>query len=160
MKKMIPLLLSVVLFASCNAISARNYNNMIVDKETALMPQIKATEESVGAFIKEAKFDSMAAVSTRMESAVEKAIADIKSASAPEAKGAEEFKRASLEYFRFIKGIYTGYKKIALAKTDEERAEEYKNVQQLSLRRGAVVEKMQTVQKRFATDNNFSMDRN
>lgn len=139
---MYPLLLTAVLFTACNAVSVSTFNDAILEKENALVPQIEATEESVGKFAEESKFDSIAAVSGRMESAVAQTISEIEKMELPSAEGAEDFKKASVEYFQYLKSIYTAYKKLGLAKTDEERASEVKQVQAIAQKKNTVLLKM------------------
>lgn len=159
MKRMYPLLLSAVLFTACNSVSVRKFNDTIIEKENALVPKIEATEESVGKFAEENKFDSVAAVSGRMESIMAETIADIEKLDLPSAEGAEDFKKASVEYFQYLKSIYTAYKKLGLAKTDEERASEVKNVQAIAQKKNMVLLKMQMAQKKFASANGMKIEK-
>lgn len=158
MKRMYPLIIVVMFFAACNGISARAYNNMMVEKEKALVPQITLTEESVGKFAQQGKFDSVAAVSKRMESAVSKAISEIERAKVSPAKGAEEFKTAYVEYLRFIKSLYTTYKNYGLAKTTEERTEVARKIQEVIAKKTEVIATMQAAQKKFAAENNLTVN--
>ncbi|MDH7463442.1 hypothetical protein QEG73_19235 [Chitinophagaceae bacterium 26-R-25] len=159
MKRTYPLLLVAILFAACNAISARSYNNMCVAKENALIPQIEATESSVGTFAQENKFDSVAAVSQRMVASIDKTIGEIEKAPLPSVNGSEDFKKAYLDYFRYMKKVYIGYKKWGLAKNDEERNTEIQNVRALIKTQSMVLVKMQSAQRKFAADNNLTLEK-
>jgi hypothetical protein len=152
--------LGVVLFTACKSISATKFNDTIIEKENALVPQIEATEESVSTFAQENKFDSIAAVSGRMETAVEQTIAEIEKLEMPSAEGAEDFKKASVEYFQYLKSIYTGYKKLGLAKTNAERGAEIKHVQTLANKKNTVLLKMRMAQKKFASENGMKIENN
>jgi hypothetical protein len=153
------LLFAVVFFTACNTMSARDYNNLIVEKENKLASQIIATEESVGNFAQENKFDSVAAVSGRMVSSIDQTIGEIEKSALPSAKGAEEFRKASLEYFQFISSIYVIYKNYGLAKNSEERVAEAKKVQTLAQKKKLVLAKMQMAQRKFGAENNFTIEK-
>ncbi|MBV4356156.1 hypothetical protein [Pinibacter aurantiacus] len=159
MKRTYPLLLVAILFAACNSISARSYNNMCVAKENALIPQIEVTENSVAAFAQESKFDSVAAVSQRMVTSIEKTIAEIEKAPLPSVTGGEDFKKAYLDYFQYMKKVYASYKKWGLAKNDEERGTEIQNVQALIKTQKMVLAKMQSAQRKFAAENNLTVEK-
>jgi len=132
---------------------------MCVAKENALIPQIEATENSVEAFAQENKFDSVAAVSQRMVNSIQKTITEIEKAPLPSANGAEYFKKAYLDYFQYMKKVYAGYKKWGLAKTDEDRNTEVQNVQELIKTQSMVLVKMQSAQKKYAAENNLTVEK-
>src|ERR1700712_5632371 len=107
------------LLASCNSQSAFKYSQDIVQKEQGLTADITLTENKIGDFLKEQKYDSVSAAASRMENIVDKVLTDIKKQPASDAKEADAFKEASVKYFAFIKSMYTGYRALGDAKTDE-----------------------------------------
>lgn len=158
MKKICVLFLGVVALVSCNTLSARKYNDMIVQKEKSLVPQLQATETGVAAFINEKKYDSVVAISERMEKSIDGVIADLNKTPVPSANGAEDFKKAYSEYFTYMKEIYTGYKNVGQAKTDEDRQKEAVKVMTLAQKRTVVLSTLQEAQRKFASANNLALE--
>lgn len=75
----------------------------------------------------------------------------------PNVDGADNFRKGALDYFGFMKSVYTSYKKLGAAETDEAREEEYDRFEVILKRRSEVVEDFQQQQKAFAKANNFQV---
>lgn len=160
--RMSPLFLiamAVFSICSCQSKAAFKFSEDIVQKEKSLTADITQTEEEVGRFAEEAKFDSVAIVSERMEEKVAAKIEEIKAMKTPVAKEAENFKTATLHYFSFIKSVYTHYKNVGLAKADEARQEAATKLTDIEARRDVAINLMQQAQQKFAKANGFRIEK-
>lgn len=150
----------VAFLASCNSRTAYKYNQDFVAKEKALTPDIVKTETAVGKFAQAQQWDSVAAISDKMENEVEEQITEIKKTPAPDAKGGEKFKAAALDYFGYMRSMYTSYKDVGNAKTDEERMIELKKMQDIVAQKEAVSARIRAAQEEYARENNFKIEKN
>jgi len=156
------LVLVAVLFTSivaCNSNkkAAFNYSEEITKKDASLEPIVSATEDRVGRYLNAGQFDSVAVAGEEMEKIVQTKIDEINAMKVPGAKGAEEFKAATIRYFKFIKSLYTGYKRLGLAKDQEEREAVVADLQKLVGEKTTVLSEMQAEQRKFASDNGFKI---
>jgi hypothetical protein len=149
------LLLSLV---ACKSRSGFKFSQDIVAKEKALEPALQKTESDVKNFFAESKYDSIVAVSEKMENMVQQKIDEIKNASLPDAKGVDNFRSAALKYFSFIKSIYTAYKEYGLAATDEERQAAAERSQKIADERMEALKDIQEAQQKYAKDNGFRVE--
>jgi esterase/lipase len=156
-KKFLIAILFVAGITGCNSKSAYNYSEKIVAMEKSLLPDIEKTESSVEKFVKAEQYDSIAAAGARMEGLVEKKIKEIESMSVPKAKEAASFKEATLNYFKYIKKMYTGYKEWGNAATDEEREEKLSEIMEFLEGKQKAIDDMQKVQRKFADANGFKV---
>jgi hypothetical protein len=150
------LLLTAVL-VSCKSKTAFNYNEKIVAMEKSLEPEIEAVESKLEKFAGGMQFDSIAVVSSNMEKSVQKRIDEINNNPAPKAKEGDNFKKAVLIYFTFIKDIYTASKNIGLAKTQEERVEMATKLNELVADKQEALNDLQSAQKKYADANGFKV---
>jgi esterase/lipase len=156
-KKFLIAILFVAGITGCNSKSAYNYSEKIVAMEKSLLPDIEKTESSVEKFVEAEQYDSIAAAGARMEGLVEKKIKEIESMSVPKAKEAASFKEATLNYFKYIKKMYTGYKEWGNAATDEEREEKLSEIMEFLEGKQKAIDDMQKVQRKFADANGFKV---
>lgn len=158
-KKISLILLIATVIASCGGRKAAyNYSQDIVAKERRLEPAIMSTESKIERFASERQFDSMAAVSGRMESLVQKTIDEIEGMKVPKAKQADEFKSAIMRYFKYIKKIYTSYKEVATAETQEEREKKAEELVELAKGKNDEIQRMQEMQIKYAKANGFKVE--
>jgi hypothetical protein len=149
--------LLLTFFSSCNAKSAFNYSQEVVKTEKALVPQIEETEKKVAEYFPLQKFDSIALVSRKMEVSVQNAMDHLDNLPVPDAKEADAFKAGFMKYFRFMKSVYTGYRKVAEAKTEEERNKYLAEVQLIPAKRLEVQNEIKAVQQKYADANGFKL---
>jgi len=142
---------------SCSGQSAVKYNNLIVEQDSSLLPAIEKAESDIAKFAAVPQWDSVAAVSKRMEAVVDTRLQLIMKKDAPDVAGAEDFKRGALRYFKFIKDIYAGYGKLALQSTDQARLAEYDKFTEMVKQKTKVVEDFQAEQRRFAKQHNIRL---
>jgi hypothetical protein len=99
----------------------------------------------------------MAAVSEKMEKIIGDRVEEIKNLKTPDVKLADEFKSESVNYFAYMKNIYTSYVQYARAGTEDVRAKEFVNLQKVVSKKEEVIRKMRDSQKRFAEANGFKI---
>ena len=158
MKRNLAIIISaLVLIVSCKSKDAYNYSEKIVAKEKSLEAAIKETENKVKEFNLESKMDSIVAVSERMVSLVDSKLTEIKNEAAPSAKGAEDFKKAAVNYFEYIKGVYSAYISYGKASTEEEKTAEVERIKEMVSKKQEAVRDMQEAQKKYADANGFKV---
>lgn len=157
-RKTIFAILIITFFASCDSRTAFKYSESIVKKEQSLSASISTTEDKVGSFLKEEKYDSVTVVAEKMEQAVDKVLTEIKNEPAPDVKESGPFKEASIKYFSFIKSLYTSYKELGSAPSAEAREAVMVKLQKLVGEKTAVINEMQRTQKKFAEANGFKLE--
>src|SRR6185436_12552076 len=145
----------LIMLCSCKSRTAMSFSETIVNKERSLQPEIIKTESKVKTFSDAGQFDSMAVVSEKMERLVNDRLEEIKKLKTPELEFADEFKNDAIDYFTYMKKVYTYYVKYAKAETDELKDKEMKNMQELVSKKDEVIQKMQSSQKKFADANGF-----
>jgi hypothetical protein len=145
-------------FSSCNSKTAYNYSEKIVGIEKSIVPAMSRTEEDVARYAQDANWDSVKAVSERMESLLEAKLVDIKKTPAPDVKEGENFKRAAIDYFQYIEDIYTSYKNVAVQTTVEERQDATNKMMSIISNKGKALSDMQGAQKKFAKANGFRVE--
>ncbi len=151
------LLVSLVACKS-KAKTARDYNNRIVNVESRLEPLIMKTENDVEKFLTAEEYDKVAAAGEKMEGIIQEKIDSLSKEPAPKVKEGEEFKAAYIKYFRFIKSMYEGYKKLGLAGSQEEREAVIADVQTILAEREKTINDLQSAQRTFAAANGFTME--
>lgn len=132
----------------------QQFNEKIVSLEESLEEPLLKAEAEIKVRSEKADFTGMAQSARAMEDTVTKKINEIKNIAAV-GKGGEDFKTVAVRYFEYIKSIYTSYKNIAEAKTEEARAEATKKMSDVLNSQPAVLNNLQTSQQKYATDNNF-----
>ncbi len=156
------LILIAVIFSglvACKSKSAFKFSQDIVTKERSLSPHIQETENKVGRFLGANEYDSIVVAAENMEKMVQEKIDEINDMKVPSAKKADEFKSATLRYFKYIKSLYTGYKDLGKAATEETRQEVIAELQKLVEEKPDVLKNMQKAQGEFAEANGFKVEK-
>jgi hypothetical protein len=157
MRKLLIIILSFILLYSCKSKSALDFSEAIVNKEQSLSADIMDTENKVKDFITAGQYDSMAIVSEKMEKLVDAKLTEVRNLKTPDLKYAGDFKSNAIEYFAYMKNVYTTYVKFAKAETDELKEKEYANLQNVVNKKDDVIRKMRDAQKKFAEANGFRL---
>ena len=150
----------LLVFVSCKsekneqAVTPQKFNEKIVLLEESLEEPLLKAEAEIKVRSEKADFTGMAQSAKAMEDTVSKKISEIKKIAAV-GKGGEDFKTVAVRYFEYIKSIYTSYRNIAEAKTEEARVEATKKMNDVLNSQPAVLSNLQTSQQKYATDNNF-----
>lgn len=147
--------------AACNsrAKSAVKYNNDIIAMENSLQPDVETTENKVAKYFDAAQYDSIAVAGGHMEGIVQKKIDEIGAMPMPDAKEVNSFKAAVIEYFKFIKSLYTDYKEYGMAGTEEKRMQIAQDIQKLINRKQEALDDLQSAQRKFASANGFKLEK-
>jgi hypothetical protein len=143
--------------AACKSKSAFKYSEDIVAKERSLTSEIQSTETKVGNYITANHYDSVAVAGERMEKLVQQKIDEIDAMPVPKAEEADNFKAATLRYFKYIKSLYTSYKDLGNAQTDEGRQDVISVLKKLVADKSTVLKEMQGAQARYAKANGFKV---
>jgi hypothetical protein len=151
-------LLVIISASACNSKKAYNYSEKIVGIEKSIVPAMNKTEEEVARYAQEANWDSIKAISERMETLVETKLAEIKKTPAPDVKEGENFKRAAIDYFQYIEDIYTSYKNVAVQTTVEGRQDATSKMMTIISNKVKALSDMQEAQKKFAKANGFKVE--
>jgi hypothetical protein len=159
-KNIIVFLTLTILITGCglDGKKALNYNQKLVGKEDALVPDMKKTEAAVADFYTAKKFDSIAIAGKRMEQIIDNKIAEIQNEPAPDVKDAAEFKKAFINYFSYFKSVYTEYKNFGSAASDTDRSVVFARIQTLVAQKPQVLTDIKTIQAKFAKDNRFRVE--
>lgn len=155
------LLFAFILLASitsCKSKSAYKYSQDIVSKERSMVPEMTKTEEKASAYVTAGQYDSLAILGEKMEKMVQEKIDEINAMPVPDAKEVDQFKSSTLDYFKYIKGLYTNYKNLGLAKSEEERQSVLTELQSMVNNKFKVIGEMQAAQKKYADANNFKVE--
>lgn len=158
MKHLVYLILLLATFSSCGSkSSAFRFSQDIVKKEQSLVKDIERTEDQVFKFANENKYDSIAVVATRMEKLVDDRLQEVQRLPLPDAKEADAFKKAAVNYFSYLKSVYTAYKNFGLATTEEARDKERTHLLKIVDEKNEAVNAMQRMQKKYAAVNGFKV---
>lgn len=158
LKKFLPYVVLLFLVTGCKGKAAFNYSQNFVKKEQGLTPAIVETEVKVGDFVKTGKYDSIAAVSLKMEKKVDEQLQSITDEKVPDCKGGSEFKTACIKYFSYIKSMYRSYYNFAVAKSEDERNDNLSKVKDLVAEKTNQVAQIQLAQTQFASLNGFRIE--
>lgn len=158
---MMKLLFAFILLASitsCKSKSAYKYSQDIVSKERSLASDVTSAEEKAATYVTTGRYDSLAILGEKMEKLIQQKIDEINAMPVPNAKEVDQFKSSSLNYFKYIKNLYTKYKDLGNATTEEERLAVITDIQDVISTRFKVVGEMQAAQKKYADANNFKVE--
>jgi hypothetical protein len=147
----------IVSLAACKSKSAFNYNQKLVKIEQSLTPDVEKAEADVAAFNANAQYDSIAKVGERMEKLIDTRIKELEDESSPDVKEGESFKRAYIQYFKYMKSAYTGYRDYGNAKTDEDRESALSRIKDIVATKDAVVADLRKGQMKYAEANGFKV---
>lgn len=139
------------------SLTASEFYEKVAELEETLSEPLLKAEAEIKVRGDKSDFEGIARSAKAMEDTVDTRI-KILNGMPPAGFGGEDFKLMVVRYFDYIKSIYTTYRKIGEAKTEEERvkaAGEMKNIMDVQ---SSVMNNLQTSQARFAADNHFTID--
>jgi hypothetical protein len=158
MKSQTILVIAIIIsLCSCKSKRAMDYNNMIVKKQKTLSESIDNTEPILKQYFTSFQYDSIVNVSGRMEKKIDSIIKTIKNKPVPPVKQGENFKKAALHYFSFMKDIYTSYKNYGLQTSPEGRQIQREIMSKVIAQEDIAIADMQKAQQIFAKDNGFKI---
>ncbi|MFT4094136.1 MAG: hypothetical protein QM640_10900 [Niabella sp.] len=153
----------IILFTSCKTkstdtgtrpLTAQEYNDKVIDLEESMSEPLLKTEAELKARSDKDDFAGMAQSAKAMEDTVDLRINALKKMDAV-GKGGEDFKTVAVRYFEYLKSIYTGYRNIAEAKTDEAKKEASEKMTNILSAQPGVMENLRNTQNKYAADNGF-----
>ena len=154
------IVIAIVLLAAmagCKSKAAFDYSQRIVKMEKDLAPEKEKADLRMSQYIEVQNYDSVMSISSRMESLVNDKLNEIKKLDAPNVPKAENFKRAAIRFFSFMKSMYTAFKSFASQTNEEEREKERQKLVDIAGRAEDAVKEIQKVQKEYADANNFKI---
>lgn len=143
----------------CRSKSAFNYSQSIVKIERSMEADIVSAEEKISDFLTREVYDSALVVTQRMENLVDSKSKELQALKTPDAKEADNFRRAAIRYFDFIKSVYTAYKDYILQASPEDREAARVRLLDLVNEKDKAIGDMQTAQKKFAQANGFRIEK-
>lgn len=141
----------------CKSKIAMNYNDMIVEKQKTLGKGMDEAAPLLKNYFASYDYDSIASVSGRMETKIDTIIKDIAKKPAPGVRQGENFKKAALHYFDYMKSIYTSYKNYGLQNSPEGREIQKQIMSMIINKEDKMIAEMQEAQKIFAKNNGFKI---
>ncbi len=131
------------------------YEKVATLEETLSEPLLKA-EAEIKARGDKGDYPGIARSASAMEDTMDAKIKILKDMP-PAGFGGEDFKLMVSRYFDYIKSIYTAYRKIGEAKTEEDRIKAAEEMKTVMDGQTAVMNNLQSSQTRFAADNHFTI---
>jgi hypothetical protein len=141
----------------CKSKIAMDYNDMIVDKQKNLGKSMDQAAPLLKNYFASYEYDSITSISSRMEMKIDTIIKEIAKKPAPQAKQGENFKKAALHYFDYMKSIYTSYKNYGLQNSPEGRQIQLQVMSMIINNEDKTIAEMQKAQQIFAKDNGFKI---
>ena len=120
---MVPLLFAFFL-VGCQSKSAFDYSQRIVQMETEFSSAISVADEKVGDFLDKNQQDSAISISRHMEELADSKLKEIQQLEAPNVEEGENFKKAAVQYFVYLKAVYSSFNKFTMATSEEEKEDE------------------------------------
>ena len=157
LKTILPIAIICFFAIACKSKMAIDYNDLIAKKQTELGESIDKVEPNLKNYFASYQYDSIVSVSSRMEAKVDSVMKEIKSKPAPNVKEGENFKKAALHYFEYMKSVYTSYKNYGLQTTPEGRQIQQQIMSMVVSQEDKAIADMQQAQKIFAKDNGFKI---
>ena len=156
-RTIVAIALICILIAGCKSKLAKDYNDMIVERQKNLGKSMDQAAPLLKDYFASYQYDSIASVSSRMETKIDAIIKDIAKTPAPHVNEGENFKKAALHYFDYMKSIYTSYKNYGLQNSPEGRQIQLQVMTLIINNEDKMIAEMQNAQKIFAKDNGFKI---
>lgn len=145
------LVLGCICFTSCSTSGeAKEYNDHLVATQTKILPMVNKTDLAIRQHILNNQMDSVAAVSAVMMQVINTEMIALQNEKAPTLVGADNYKQAFVEYFKYLKNIYTSYKMWGKATTDTAKAEAFTLIEKYENQEDDYLKYMRKTQKIFA----------
>jgi hypothetical protein len=141
----------------CKSKIAMNYNDMIVEKQKSLGKNMDQAAPLLKNYFASYEYDSIASISSTMEMKIDTIIKEIAKKPVPPVKQGENFKKAALRYFDYMKSVYTSYKNYGLQNSPEGRQIQLQIMTMIINNEDKMIAEMQKAQKIFAKDNGFKI---
>jgi hypothetical protein len=157
MKYILFIVFAGFLLPGCKSNVAVKYNDMIVQEQNKVKAGMDETEPRLKNYFATFEYDSIVTLSTRMEAKIDSVIQKVKKEPAPKANQGENFKKAVLNYFDYLKLVYATYKDYGSQTSAEGRMYAGQDVNMLRSKEIKMFTDMLEAQTIFAKDNNFKI---
>lgn len=144
---------------SCKSKTAYEYSQQIVQIETQLSAAIAIADKKVSKFLQSQQNDSAIMITRQMEELADNKLKEVQRLDAPDVEGGDNFKKAAVRYFSYLKSIYTSFKKFTMATTDEAKEAERRKLVRIVNEKEEATEALQAAQQKFAAANNFRIEK-
>ena len=141
----------------CKSDIARKYNDMIVQQQNKLKAGMDEAEPRLKNYFATFEYDSIVSISGRMETKIDSIEQEIKNKPAPKADQGENFKKAVLNYFDYVKSVYANYKNYGMQDNPKGRMYAVQDIAVILKQEDKVFDDMLKAQSIFAKDNNFKI---
>lgn len=159
MKNITLLLLLAAALIGCQSQSAFDYSQRIVQLDTELSSAIAIADEKVGTFLDNNQVDSAIQVSQHMEDLADSKLKEIQKMEVPDVEEGENFKKAAVQYFVYLKAVYSSFNRFTMASNDGEKENERQKLARMVGQKGQVTKEFQAAQQKFAKANNFRIEK-
>ncbi len=149
----------ILLLFSCKSKTAFDYNQQIVKIETEFSAAIGKADNKISRFLAEGKNDSAELMSHEMEMQADKRLKEVQNLDAPDVEEAGNFKKEAVQYFSYLKSIYTAFKKFSMAQTDDAKEKERLRLIKIVKDKEKATKSLQVAQQKFASANHFRIER-
>ena len=155
---MVPLLFAFFL-VGCQSKSAFDYSQRIVQMETEFSSAISVADEKVGDFLDKNQQDSAISITRHMEELADSKLKEIQQLEAPNVEEGENFKKAAVQYFVYLKAVYSSFNKFTMATSEEEKEDERQKLARMVGQKEQITKELQQAQQKFAKANNFKIEK-
>lgn len=135
------------------------FSEKIVNMELELGQPLASAEKSIITKLDSSDYENAGKIAAEAEKLVDEKIKSIEKINAKGFTGGEEFKTTAINYFEYVKSIYTNYKNIGTAGSEGARLAEVRRMDTIRANQERVITMMQAAQDKFATDNGFQVDK-
>jgi hypothetical protein len=151
--------LVLIVMISCKSKTAFDYSQAIVKMENELSAELEKVDSKVAEYIEAKNTDSAIMMTRQMETLAEGTLKEIQELQAPKVKEGENFKKAAVRYFSYIKSIYTSFHRLTMAATDEQKEIERERLAKIIKDKKDATDAMQEAQRKFAAANDFRIEK-
>ena len=145
------------LAAGCKSKLAKDYNDMIVKEQKKLAQAMDQEAPKLKTHFANYEYDSIVSVGNRMEAKISAIINEVNKKAVPNVSQAANFKKAALQYFNYMKDVYTAYKNYGMQTTPDGREIHMQVVTKMTNGEDRVIADMQKAQQIFAKNNGFKI---
>jgi len=151
--------LVLIVMISCKSKTAFDYSQAIVKMENELSAELAKADLKVAEYIEAKNTDSAIMMTRQMETLAEGTLKEIEELQAPKVQEGENFKKAAVRYFSYIKSIYTSFHRLTMAATDEQKEIERQRLAKIIKDKKDATDAMQEAQRKFAAANDFRIEK-
>jgi hypothetical protein len=159
MKQLSAIITLLVLLVSCKSKTAFDYSQQIVKMETDLAADIAIADKKVSKFLATNQNDSAAIITLQMEELAENKLKEVQRLEAPNVDEADNFKKEAVRYFSYLKNIYTSFNKFTMATSDDAKETARQKLASIVDDKEEIAKALQIAQQKFATANNFRIEK-